>query len=148
MKLSVLAASLALAAFPAFAESVRVVDGDTLKIDGLTYRLWGIDAPEAGQLCADGWPAGQTAPQRCPALSRTRQLSCEARTLARYARTVAICHADGRDLGADMVADGHAWAFVRYSRDYVEEAREAAAVRAGIHGHTCQPVWRGAPELQ
>jgi endonuclease YncB( thermonuclease family) len=40
-----------------------------------------------------------------------------------------------------MVADGHAWAFVRYSRDYVEEEREAAAVRAGIHGHTCQPAW-------
>ena len=60
--------------------------------------------------------------------------------------TVAICHADGRDLAADMVADGHAWAFVRYSRDYVEEEREAAAVRAGIHGHTCEPVWRGAPE--
>jgi hypothetical protein len=39
MKLSVLVASLALAAFPAFAESVHVVDGDTLKIDGVTYRL-------------------------------------------------------------------------------------------------------------
>jgi endonuclease YncB( thermonuclease family) len=49
MKLSVLAAALALAAFPAFAESVRVVDGDTLKVDGVTYRLWGIDAPESGQ---------------------------------------------------------------------------------------------------
>jgi endonuclease YncB( thermonuclease family) len=47
MKLSVLVAALALAASPAFAESVRVVDGDTLKIDGVTYRLWGIDAPEA-----------------------------------------------------------------------------------------------------
>ena len=44
-----------------------------------------------------------------------------------------------------MVVDGHAWAFVRYSRDYVEAEREAAAVRAGIHGHTCEPVWRGRP---
>jgi endonuclease YncB( thermonuclease family) len=61
MKLSVLAASLTLAALPAFAESVRVVDGDTLRVDGVTYRLWGIDAPESGQPCADGWPAGQTA---------------------------------------------------------------------------------------
>jgi endonuclease YncB( thermonuclease family) len=39
-----------------------------------------------------------------------------------------------------MVADGHAWAFIRYSRDYVEEEQEAAAVRAGIHG-TCHPAW-------
>jgi len=44
------------------------------------------------------------------------------------------------------VSDGHAWAFVRYSRDYVEEEREAAAVRAGIHGHTCQPAWQWRSE--
>ena len=36
----------------------------------------------------------------------------------------------------------HAWAFVRYIRDYLDEEREAAAVRAGIHGHTCEPAWR------
>jgi hypothetical protein len=36
MKASVLAACLILAALPAFAESDRVVDGDTLKIDGVT----------------------------------------------------------------------------------------------------------------
>jgi endonuclease YncB( thermonuclease family) len=45
-----------------------------------------------------------------------------------------------------MVADGHAWAFVRYSRDYVEEEREAAAVRAGIHGHACEPAWQWRSE--
>jgi endonuclease YncB( thermonuclease family) len=58
----------------------------------------------------------------------------------------AHCRADGRDLGADMVSDGHAWAFVRYSRDYVEQEREAAAVRAGIHGHTCEPAWQWRSE--
>ena len=146
MKVSVLAASLMLVALPAFGESVRVVDGDTLRIDGVTYRLWGIDAPEAGHLCANGWPAGQTAAEHLRALIRNRQVSCEARTLDRYGRAVAICRADGRDLGADMVADGHARAFVRYSRDYVEEEREAAAVRAGIHGHTCEPAWQWRSE--
>src|SRR6266851_1894697 len=132
MKLSVLAAFLTLAASPALAESVRVVDGDTLKIDGVTYRLWGIDAPEATQPCADGWPAGRAATEHLRALIGDRHVTCEPRTLDRYGRTVAICRADGRDLGADMVSDGHAWAFVRYSRDYVEEEREAAAVRAGM----------------
>ena len=80
------------------------------------------------------------------ALIGDHHVTCEPRTLDRYGRTVAICRADGRDLGADMVADGHAWAFVRYSRDYVDEEREAAAVKAGIHGHTCQPAWLGRAE--
>jgi VanZ family protein len=39
MKLSALAVALTLAALPAFAQSVRVIDGDTLKVDGVTYRL-------------------------------------------------------------------------------------------------------------
>jgi hypothetical protein len=33
-----------------------------------------------------------------------------------------------------------------YSRDYVEEERKAAAVRAGIHGRTCQPAWQWRSE--
>ena len=61
MKLLALAAALALAASPALAQSARVVDGDTLKVDGVTYRLWGIDTPVPAQPCADGWPAGKTA---------------------------------------------------------------------------------------
>ena len=146
MKLPVLAALLALLASPAVAESVRVVDGDTLRIDSVTYRLWGMDAPEEHQSCADDWPAGRTATEHLRALTGERHVTCEPRTLDRYGRTVAICRADGRDLRADMVADGHAWAFVRYSRDYVDEEHEAAAVRAGIHGHTCQPAWQWRAE--
>jgi endonuclease YncB( thermonuclease family) len=116
MKLSVLVAALTLAASPVFAEAVRVVDGDTLKIDGVTYRLWGIDAPEAQQSCADDWPAGRTATEHLRTLVSDRHVTCEPRSLDRYGGTFALCRADGRDLGADMVADGHAWAFLRYSR--------------------------------
>jgi endonuclease YncB( thermonuclease family) len=90
--------------------------------------------------------ARRTSSNRTLARTGERHVTCEPKTLDRYGRTVAVCHVDGRDLGADMVTDGHAWAFVRYSRDYVEEEREAAAVRAGIHGHTCQPAWQWRAE--
>ena len=43
---------LVLASAPAAAQTVT--DGDTLKQGGATYRLWGIDAPEAKQVCPDG----------------------------------------------------------------------------------------------
>ena len=35
-------------------QAIRVIDGDTLQIDGQLVQLYGIDAPELGQLCDRG----------------------------------------------------------------------------------------------
>jgi endonuclease YncB( thermonuclease family) len=45
------------------------------------------------------------------------------------------------DLGMAMVRAGLAWAFVRYSRDYVQQESEARAAGVGIHSHSCEPAW-------
>lgn len=127
-------AAAALFATPAAAEE-RTVDGDTLKVDGKLYRLWGIDAAEKGQRCADGWPAGIEACTRLRHLIDGRAIACEPRTTDRYGRIVALCRADGQDLGAAMVSAGMAWAFIRYSSDYVEQEKAASADRAGVHTH-------------
>lgn len=72
---------------------------------------------------------------------RGHKVTCETKDTDRYGRTVAICRADGRDLGADMVRAGMALAFVRYSRDYVEQERSAKAERLGIHARACEAPW-------
>ena len=90
-----------------------VTDGDTLKQGGVTYRLWGIDAPEAKQICPDGWPAGRLAATRLQALTAGRSIVCQEKDRDRYGRIVAICRASGEDLGAIMVREGLAWAFTR-----------------------------------
>jgi len=38
------------------AAAQSVTDGDMIKLNGTTYRLWGIDAPETKQWCGD-YPA-------------------------------------------------------------------------------------------
>jgi endonuclease YncB( thermonuclease family) len=40
-----------------------------------------------------------------------------------------------------MVELGQAWAFVRYSRDYVGLEDKARRENLGIHAHRCQPAW-------
>jgi endonuclease YncB( thermonuclease family) len=45
------------------------------------------------------------------------------------------------DLGQSMVAAGMAWAFVRYSRDYVDVEERARAEQRGVHARACQPAW-------
>ena len=118
-----------------------VTDGDTIKLAGTTYRLWGIDAAETHQLCADGWAAGRAATEYMADLVRGHTVECEPKTKDRYGRTVAICRADGRDLGAAMVSAGMALAFVRYSRDYVEQEAAAKSQRLGVHVHDCEKPW-------
>jgi len=108
---------LAAAAAPVAAQTVT--DGATVKLNGTTYRLWGIDAPESKQWCGK-WPAGPIATAMLEMLIKGKTVVCEPKTTDRDGRTVAICRADGEDLGRAMVQLGMAWAFVRYSRDYVE----------------------------
>ncbi len=40
-----------------------------------------------------------------------------------------------------MVSAGMAWAFVRYSRDYVEDERKAKEAKLGVHAHDCELPW-------
>lgn len=119
----------------------QVVDGDTLKLNGVTYRLWGIDAPETKQICADGWAAGRETSARLRDLVAGQSITCEAKDTDRYGRTVGLCRVGGEDLGAILVREGLAWAFVRYSRDYVTQEALAKADRLGVHGHGCLVAW-------
>jgi endonuclease YncB( thermonuclease family) len=117
-----------------------VTDGDTLKLNGTTYRLWGIDAPESKQSCGD-YPAGIMATGTLQMLIKGKTVVCEPKATDRYGRTVALCRADGEDLGRTMVQLGMAWAFVRYSRDYVEQEALASMENLGIHAHQCVFAW-------
>lgn len=118
----------------------RVVDGDTLKVGGVTIRLFGIDAPEAGQTCGD-WRPGPEAAAALSAFIAGGNVACEPRTVDRYGRTVATCTAGGGDLGARMVATGWAWAFTRYSHDYEGQEAAARAAGLGVHDKGCETPW-------
>lgn len=58
-------------------------------------------------------------------------VQCEDRGRDRFGRSIGLCRAAGRDLGADMVSAGMAWAFTRYSSDYVDQERAALGARLG-----------------
>lgn len=128
---------------------VRIIDGDTIVVDGEHMRLFGIDAPEKQQTCTLG---GQ--PQRCGlmATEALRELigraivSCERRSTDRYGRTVAVCSVAGRDIGRQMVYSGWAIASIRYSNMYIDVENEARGSRRGLwDGQFEKPEqWRAA----
>jgi endonuclease YncB( thermonuclease family) len=122
-------------------------DGDSLVVGGERVRLHGVDAFEAEQTCpgANGGviPCGGMATRALAALVRGRRVVCEQQTIDRYGRSIAICLADGRDLGAAMVQAGLAMAFVRYAHDYVGHERAARAAGMGVwaSGEAVTPPW-------
>ncbi len=135
---AMMAFAIGILAIPAAAQTVT--DGDTIKQNGTIYRLWGIDAPETKQWCGD-YPAGTQATATLTRLMKNKAVVCEPRATDRYSRTVALCRANGDDVGREMVRLGMAWAFVRYSRDYVQDEAQARAENLGIHARSCQPAW-------
>lgn len=143
---SILLTFAVLLSSPAGAQPIHVTDGDTIKLNGTSWRLWGIDAPEMHQACADGWPAGVEATLALGQLTAGRAILCDDRGHDRYGRTIGLCRADGEDLSAAMVRGGMAWAFVRYSRDYVELEEKARTQGIGVHAHICQLPWEWRPD--
>lgn len=140
-----LAALLATAAAADLAGPARAVDGDTLVFGGLTLRLHGVDAPETAQSCgaADGgaWDCGAAAAARLAELAAAEDLVCEAIERDRYGRVVGRCAAGGDDLGAVLVSEGLAWAYIRYSLDYAELEAEARAAGVGVWQGPATVAW-------
>ena len=66
------------------------------------------------------------------------EIDCVALEQNGYGRIVATCSAGGPDLGRQLVVEGLAWAFVRYSEVYVAEEASAREAKTGI--------WQGDAE--
>ena len=141
---------------PALAEFIygdaRVVDGDTVVVNDITIRLFGIDAPEGRQVCAAAggstWDCGTAARDRLRELAALGPLACEGDELDDYGRTLAVCDAyDGTPINATLVSEGLAWAFVRYSDQFIAEEAQAKSAGVGVWQAPTQPPWEYRAEL-
>lgn len=118
-----------------------VLDSDSIELNGRKFRLYGIDAPDPGQICFDGWPAAYEAEAYLGRLLKDKEVNCMAMESPQKDETQAICRADGVDVGAAMVTGGMAFAFVPYSARYITQEESAAAASRGVHGHKCIAPW-------
>jgi endonuclease YncB( thermonuclease family) len=99
---------LILFATPSFA-GITVRDGDTIVVDGTPVRLNGIDAPELGT------QSGQQARRWMVNYLRGKSVECRLNGERSYDRYIGVCFADGTDIGAALIAAGHALDCKRYS---------------------------------
>ena len=127
------------------AQTIRVVDGDTIDIDAQRYRLTGFDAPERHQKCRDAsdqeWACGQAATEELERLASVDTVSCSDSGKDRYGRIVGSCSAGGKDFGAALVKAGLAVDDPRYSPSYDAEEKKAKHEGRGMHSGRYLPPW-------
>ncbi|WP_368073904.1 thermonuclease family protein [Sulfitobacter sp. SK012] len=122
--------------------SVRVIDGDTFDVGGTRVRLHAVDAPEMDQTCkavqGATWDCGVWITKVVRDRFAGQIATCTSRDTDRYGRTVATCVVGGQDVGAWLVDQGMAFAYVKYGSDYVAQERVAARANRGLHATQIQ----------
>ncbi|MCX5512260.1 nuclease [Kaistia algarum] len=111
-----LAAALALQPTPAHpasedrlqvGESLRVVDGDTVRLGAERIRLIGLDAPELHGKCREEKRLAMRARDRLAELLATDDVEIiRSVRLDKYRRTLAIVRADGVDVARVLISEG------------------------------------------
>ena len=132
---------------------VHVIDGDTLDLDGVRYKLNGIDAPERGQRCTSKAGlvncGGQAADLLKTIISRG-DINCVklGPDPVHSARWIGRCRVDGRDVAEILLERGMAWVYWQYIDVYEAEtvtypSRELAAktLGLGVWAGKNQPAW-------
>ncbi|SDE86023.1 nuclease homologue [Celeribacter baekdonensis] len=95
---------------PVLRGSAYVVDGDTIVIQKTQIRLFGVDAPEMNH------PYGKKAKWALVRLCKGQSIRAEVTDVDSHGRTVARCYLpDGRDLSAEMVKQGLAIDWPKFS---------------------------------
>jgi len=131
---------------------VTVVDGDTLEMGGRTVRLYGIDAPELGQLCLNGsnrYRCGYEAALMLKKLVGNGLVSCRP-TPADSEDAGQICSVGLVDLAEAMLRRGYAVAQPNALTVYRKVEQDAKQGRLGIwRGEFILPSdWRAGQRLQ
>jgi endonuclease YncB( thermonuclease family) len=126
----------------AAAASVRVVDGDTLRLGERTLRLSGLLSPQRGQACRTaggiGFDCGATAAEALARLVQGRDLFCQLKGRDSFGRPLGTCMAGGVQLNAALISSGWALADTTAMTALETDARRAGR---GLWSHL-----PGAPE--
>lgn len=128
--------------------SAEVLEGDLLAVNGSNVRLYGVDAPDPGQMCLTKrnkeYDCFAIAQGVLKGLVGSNPVECQMIRNANPRLPLGICRVKGVDLGGSMVARGWAFAYRALSHKYTSgEAFAQSRARGMWAGRVEYPwLWR------
>ena len=114
---------------------VKVIGADDLMIKNKRIRLFGIDSPEHDQFCKDKnkkeYACGLAAKNYLQKIV-TSKTTCQKKGIDKYNRILAVCYNEKININAQMVKQGWAVAYTRYSDNYTNKQNFAKKNKLGM----------------
>ena len=127
-----------------FADNLKIIDGDTIILNGEKIRFSGIDTPELKQTCLQndvevdcGISAKILLVKKIG--NNTPQCIREGKDI--YKRTLAECFVNGESLSSFLVRSGYAFAYRKYSTKFIKDEEFAKTNKFGMWSMTFQYPW-------
>ena len=151
-KLIIYSVLLVLASYNfSIADSLRIVDGDTINLNGEKIRFSGIDAPESNYKGKEQTCLINETIIKCGKLSKeflikkigTNKVTCKREEKPdQYNRILAECFVNGESLSKILVKNGYAFDYVRYSKKkYAQDQKYAKTNKLGLWSMTFELPW-------
>lgn len=130
--------------YPMIYGQVAVVSGDTIVLNGRYVRLYGIDAPEINQKCANSqgkkYACGIEAANWLKEWIQDYEVECNVLKQNNRGNMVAVCSLGEYDIGAALVASG--WAITLPNNDvYIPYEQQAQKMRRGMWQGSFYKPW-------
>ena len=127
-----------------FADNLKIVDGDTIVLNGEKIRFSGIDTPELKQTCMKGERkvvGGRFAKMLLIKKIGNETPKCISEGKDAYKRTLAECFINGESLSGFLVRSGYAFAYRKYSKKFIKEEEFAKENKLGMWSMEFEYPW-------
>ena len=123
---------------------IKIIDGDTIHLNGEKIRFTGIDTPELKQTCNKNNEiilCGIEARKLLIEKIGKNKVQCIREGKDQYKRTLAECFVNDISLSTYLVRKGYAFAYRKYSKKFVRDEDYARANNLGMWSMKFEYPW-------
>ena len=130
--------------FDVKSDEIKIIDGDTIHLNGEKIRFSGIDTPEIKQTCAKNneiIKCGILARELLIKIIANNKINCIREGKDQYKRTLAECFVNDLSISSYLVKNGYAFAYRKYSKKFITDEDFAKSNKLGMWSMEFEYPW-------